>query len=134
MTNAQALCGRAEEIAHRRDHRESYDLAVLRAVAPANVCAEYGLPFVKVGGGAVLYRGNWEVREEVELARACAALGAEIAEIDAFELPVSRAVRHCIVLNKTAPGLRVFPRPAGLPVQHPLGALEGEPPASEQAH
>ncbi|BAC88649.1 16S rRNA (guanine(527)-N(7))-methyltransferase RsmG [Gloeobacter violaceus] len=127
LTNAQALTGRAEDLAHRREHRESYDLAVLRAVAQANVCAEYALPFVKLGGAAVLYRGNWEVQEEVELARACRALGGEIVEVDAFELPVSRAVRHCVVIRKTGPGLRVFPRPAGLPTQHPLGAIEGAP-------
>ncbi|MBC8120286.1 MAG: 16S rRNA (guanine(527)-N(7))-methyltransferase RsmG [Gemmatimonadaceae bacterium] len=131
LTNTRALTARAEDLAHRREHRESYDLALLRAVAPANVCAEYGLPFVKVGGSAVLYRGNWEVLEEVELARACSALGAEIAEVDAFELPLTGAVRHCVQLRKLKPGLGVFPRSSGLPVQHPLGALEGRCPIPE---
>lgn len=128
ITNVQMLTGRAEDLAHRREHRESYDLATLRAVAPANVCAEYGLPFVGVGGSVVLYRGGWEVREEVELARACAALGGEIAEVDAFSLPLSDAVRHAVVLRKLKPSMAVFPRHTGLPAQHPLGAIEGAPP------
>ncbi len=132
LTNTQILTGRAEDFAHRRDHRASYDLATLRAVAPANVCAEYGLPFVKVGGSAILYRGGWEVQEEVELARACTALGAEIAEIDAFQLPETQAIRHCIVLKKVKKGMDVFPRSAGLPTQHPLGAIEGAPPVSPE--
>ncbi len=130
LTNALAITGRAEDLAHRRDHRESYDLALLRAVAPANVCAEYGLPFVKVGGSAILYRGGWEIQEEVELARACTPLGAEIAEVDAFHLPVSGAIRHIVVLKKTAPGLKIFPRHSGLPREHPLGAIEGAPPVA----
>jgi len=124
LTNVQVLSDRAEKIGHQARHREAYDLALVRAVAPATVCAEYALPLLKVGGKALLYRGHWEVREEVEMARAVRVLGGEISEVDAFELPLSQAVRHCVVLTKLKSTLRVFPREDGIPAKHPLGLLE----------
>lgn len=124
LTNIQVLADRAELLGHKKDHREGYDLALVRAVAPPTVCAEYCLPLLKVGGLALLYRGDWEIREEVEMARALRALGGEIKDIDAFSLPLTEATRHCIVLIKTRETSRVFPREDGIPAKHPLGLLE----------
>ncbi len=124
LTNVQIIADRAELLGHKRDHRAGYDLALVRAVAVPTVCAEYALPLLKVGGMALLYRGNWEIREEVEMAKALRVLGGEISEIDAFNLPLSQAVRHTITLTKTRPTLQVFPREDGIPLKHPLGLLE----------
>ena len=44
------LTGRAEELGHRPDLRESFDLVLSRAVARLPVLAELTLPFCKVGG------------------------------------------------------------------------------------
>jgi 16S rRNA (guanine527-N7)-methyltransferase len=131
ISNAQTITGRAEELGHKRQQREGYDLVVLRAVAPANVCAEYGLPFAKVGGRVILYRGTWEEREAQELERAAYALGAKVASVDAFTLPITGAVRHCIHLLKIKPTLEVFPREVGTPTKYPIGALEDPKPSSE---
>ncbi len=124
LTNVQVIPDRAEVVGHQKKHREGYDLALIRAVAPVTVCAEYALPLLKVGGTALLYRGHWEIREEVELGRALMALGGEIREIDAFQLPFSAAVRHCIAVTKNQPTHRAFPREDGLPARHPLGVIE----------
>ncbi len=124
LTNVQVVCDRAEEVGHQNHHRAGYDLALARALAPVTVCAEYALPLLKVGGLALLYRGQWEVREEVELARAVRVLGGEITEVDAFNLPLSQAVRHCIGVTKIKPTLQVFPREDGIPTRYPLGLLE----------
>ncbi len=131
INNAQTITGRAEELGHKRQQREGYDLVVLRAVAPANVCAEYGLPFAKVGGRVILYRGTWEEREAQELERAAYALGAKVASVDEFTLPITRAIRHCIHLLKIKPTLEVFPREVGTPTKYPIGALEDPKPSSE---
>ncbi|MER3476651.1 MAG: 16S rRNA (guanine(527)-N(7))-methyltransferase RsmG, partial [Leptolyngbya sp. ERB_1_2] len=57
LSNVRSLVDRVEQIGQTSGHRESYDLATIRAVAAASVCAEYALPLLKVGGLAVLYRG-----------------------------------------------------------------------------
>jgi 16S rRNA (guanine527-N7)-methyltransferase len=41
IQNARTTSDRVEQVGHQRLHREKYDLALLRAVAPVTVCAEY---------------------------------------------------------------------------------------------
>ena len=56
LKNAAVLCGRAEDLA-LPPHREAYDRALARAVAPLNQLAEYLLPYVRVGGKALCWKG-----------------------------------------------------------------------------
>jgi 16S rRNA (guanine527-N7)-methyltransferase len=45
INNATALTGRGEAIALEAEHRQAYDIALLRAVAPAPVCVRYAFPY-----------------------------------------------------------------------------------------
>ena len=56
--NANLVHSRAEELGQDEDFRESFDLALARAVAPMNVLSEYCLPFVKSGGSFVALMGS----------------------------------------------------------------------------
>ena len=102
LPNADTLLGRAEHLASRASDRpaEPYDLALLRAVAPAAACVRYALPFLKVGGTAILYRGRWTVEEEKETNEAAGRYGGAIANIRAFQTPLSKSVRHCVCVCK----------------------------------
>ena len=60
------LTTRAEDLAQQPAHREQYDVALARAVAPAPVLVEYALPFLRVGGrliaqktGAIRVKTSW---------------------------------------------------------------------------
>ncbi|MBF2027705.1 MAG: 16S rRNA (guanine(527)-N(7))-methyltransferase RsmG [Oscillatoriales cyanobacterium C42_A2020_001] len=121
IANATAIAGRAEELGQNPDHREQYSLAAIRAVAATPVCAEYALPFLQVGGVAVLYRGQWSVEEQRSLATAIALLGGEIEAIEAFNTPITQAERHCIYVRKISATSPEFPRVTGIPAQKPLG-------------
>jgi len=120
IANVLPVTERAEALGQQPDHRAQYDLALLRAVAPANVCAEYALPLLQVGGRAVLYRGQWTDEEQGDLERAIAQLGGQIAQIDSFTTPLSQGQRHCIHLDKVSPTPSRFPRSVGMPRQRPL--------------
>jgi 16S rRNA (guanine527-N7)-methyltransferase len=120
IENAKTASDRVEQVGHQRLHREKYDLALLRAVAPASVCAEYALPLLKLGGGAILYRGQWTEAETEALQPALEELGGTITHIDAFTTPLSQSVRHCLYLRKTAQTPIDFPRAVGVPAQKPL--------------
>lgn len=124
LTQAQTVVGRAEQVGHLSMHREKYDLALIRAVAAPAVCAEYALPLLKLGGTAVLYRGQWQREETTSLASAAQQLGGEIDRIECFETPLSHSIRHCIYLRKTASTPLNFPRPIGVPTQKPLSNLD----------
>ncbi|OCR02515.1 16S rRNA (guanine(527)-N(7))-methyltransferase [Oscillatoriales cyanobacterium USR001] len=100
IKNANTLIGRAEEIAHQPQHRKCYDIAILRAVASASICAKYALPLLKDGGLAILYRGHWTVEEEADLQLVMENLGGAIASVQALTTPLSQSVRHCIYLRK----------------------------------
>ena len=120
LPNVRTVTERAEALGQQAQHRGQYDLALIRAVGPATVCAEYCLPMVRYGGMAVLYRGQWSVEEAEALTEAVHLLGAEVTEVEAFETPLSQGTRHCIYIKKIAGTPDMFPRPVGVPVQSPL--------------
>ncbi len=100
IENAATLLGRSDEIWRQPHHKEAYDIALLRAVGAASLCAKYALPLLKNGGLAVLYRGNWTVEEEAELQNAIGRLGGTVESVEAFTTPVSQGARHCVYLRK----------------------------------
>lgn len=119
VENARTVCDRAEQWG-QTEHRATYDLALVRAVASAAVCAEYALPLLKVGGSAILYRGQWTAEEMAGLEQAVQTLGGEIAAVESFETPISLSIRHCLQIKKTNATPKDFPRSIGTAVQNPL--------------
>jgi 16S rRNA (guanine527-N7)-methyltransferase len=103
IKNATTLIGRAEALTHQFQHRRTYDIALLRAVAPASVCAEYALPLLKTGGLAILYRGHWTDKETESLKPILEKSGGVIESIEGFTTPISKSVRHCVYLRSCAP-------------------------------
>ncbi|WP_242056817.1 16S rRNA (guanine(527)-N(7))-methyltransferase RsmG [Planktothrix sp. FACHB-1355] len=100
IKNATPLTGRSEELGKQRQHRSSYDIALIRAVGSASICAEYALPLLKVGGLAILYRGNWTDEENSSLQATLERLGGTIESTEQFTTPLSKSVRHCLYLRK----------------------------------
>ncbi|MFN6462732.1 MAG: 16S rRNA (guanine(527)-N(7))-methyltransferase RsmG [Nostoc sp. DedVER02] len=120
LTNAKTLVARAEEIGQHPQHRLVYDIALIRAVGAASVCAEYTLPLLKQGGLAIIYRGNWTDEETTSLQNAVKQLGGVIESIEQFTTPLSHSIRHCVYLRKVAITPIEFPRAIGVPTQKPL--------------
>lgn len=120
IQNADTVTGRAEEVGQLTHHRQTYDIALVRALGSAAVCAEYALPLLKPGGLAVLYRGNWTAAETESLQSAVDQLGGVIESTEGFTTPLSQSIRHCLYLRKIAPTPADFPRSPGVPTQQPL--------------
>jgi 16S rRNA (guanine527-N7)-methyltransferase len=123
LKNVRCLVDRAEALGQDPKHRERYNLALIRAVATATVCAEYVIPLLKVGGNAVLYRGQWSDYEQDELQVALDALGGELLHCDRFTTPLTDGQRTCLILRKTSTTPGVYPRAIGIPTQKPISAL-----------
>ena len=120
LNNAKTLLGRAEEVGQQIQHRQQYDLAVIRAVGNVSACAEYALPLVKKAGLAVIYRGTWTQAENESLEIAVTQLGGVIELIEEFSTPLSNSIRHCLYLRKVANTPISFPRAVGIPSQKPI--------------
>ena len=99
ISNANTVIGRAEIVAKETQHQKAYDIALIRAVGSASVCAQYSLPFLKAGGLAVLYRGNWTIEESKTLQNTVKKLGGLIETIEEFTTPITNSIRHCIYLR-----------------------------------
>lgn len=118
--NVETIHGRAEEYAVKEGYRQSYDIAVSRAVANLATLAEYCLPYVKVGGYFVAYKSG-DYKEELRgAANALKILGAKVVKEDVFTLPDSDIERSLIVIQKVKDTPKKFPRKAGLPSKEPL--------------
>lgn len=100
LNNVQAIAARAEELQKKQQYQNHYDLALVRAVGSAHVCAEYALPLVKKGGLAILYRGHWSEAENTELRESLSSLSGKIEEIQELTTPLSQSQRHYLWLRK----------------------------------
>jgi 16S rRNA (guanine527-N7)-methyltransferase len=111
LTDIAVLPDRAETAGHDKSLRESFDIAISRAVATMPWLAEWSLPLVKKGGKMLAMKGP-KVAEELPLsARTLKALGAGPPIIHPVDLP--GAEHHVIVeIPKLAKTDLRYPRPA----------------------
>ena len=124
IENVQPVHGRAEELGRMPEYRESFDLCVSRAVAEMRVLSEYCLPFVKIGGSFVAFKGP-KGREELALSERAVQLlgGGEPRLLDAFrgEQGEERELSHLfIVIPKLRASGKKYPRKAGSVSKDPL--------------
>ena len=124
VRNVTLVHSRAEDGARLPLHREQYDLAVARAVAPLAVLAEYLLPYVRVGGSALCWKGPALQEEMQQGRRAAHLLGGKVEEPIGCEFP-GRAWQHLLLpIQKKEKTARQYPRKAGTPGKSPLGASD----------
>lgn len=118
--DATCIAERAEALAQQKGYRDRYDLALVRAVGSAATCAEYALPFLKVGGQAVLFRGQWSPDDTEALAPVIDLLGGEITDLQSWQTPLTQGTRNCLFIHKYKPTPQEFPRAVGVPAKKPL--------------
>ena len=120
LENVTVVNQRAEEAAHDGAHREAYDLALARAVAPLPVLVELALPFLRIGGALAAPKGSGARREIAEAASALAACGGAVEYAGALEVPETQTPPILVVVRKESPTPTRFPRRPGIPAKHPL--------------
>ena len=109
---------RAEDGAHDKELREKFDVACARAVAQLNTLAEYCMPFVRVGGLFIAYKGA--AQEEIKNAEnAVKVLGGEIEKVIEYELPECGR-RTLISIRKVKSTPLLYPRGQGRERKNPL--------------
>ncbi|MHB1417671.1 MAG: 16S rRNA (guanine(527)-N(7))-methyltransferase RsmG [Chloroflexota bacterium] len=122
LTGVEVIAARAEDLARTPVHRESYDFAIARALAPLPVLAEYCLPFLRQGGLLIALKKGDISREITEARAAIRVLGARRRE----PLPVSLSLlpdsRFLVLIDKVSPTPKAYPRRAGLPAKMPIGS------------
>ena len=113
---AECITARAEEAVATR--RESYDFATSRAVARLNILLELTAPYVRVGGKVLAMKGAAAKEELAECGNAMKKLGLKLEEVKEF--PIDGTSHAVIILKKTAPTPKQYPRRFANPKQSPL--------------
>src|ERR687893_1385558 len=124
LQNLDLIQGRVEDVGKKAAYRETFDLAVARALAELPVVVEYCAPLVRVGGKILAMKGGLT---EEELSRGVAAsheLGAEVCEVREvkYRAELPQKERQLVVFEKILATPEKFPRRVGLAKKRPLGA------------
>ncbi len=114
--DAQCITARAEE--QVQACREQYDFATSRAVARLPILLELTAPYVKVGGAVLAMKGSAAAEELAEAKNAIKTLGLKLEA--ARDFSIDGAVHTVIVLRKTAPTPKQYPRRYAKIKQSPL--------------
>ena len=101
-------------------HREKYDIAIARAVAPLNILLEYLMPFAKVNGKCLCMKGSNSEEEIKNSKNAIKVLGGEFIKTEEFYIPNTDIKRRIVQINKVKETNNKYPRKAGTPSKEPL--------------
>lgn len=120
LKDVGVAAARAEELAHDPGHRESYRLALARAVAPLPVLVEIALPFLSIGGRLVTPKSSSALDEVAASTNALAECGGEVEAVEALELPWDGTAPTVVIVRKVARTPDRYPRRPGIPAKQPL--------------
>ena len=120
LDNTRVIRGRGEELAHESAFREKFDLSTARALGSLVVDLELTVPFLKIGGVALYYKGGG-VNEEIGRAReALSVLHAEIEEVWEVKVPFRERRNFLVMVRKKGATPPSLPRRVGIPQKRPL--------------
>ncbi len=120
LKDVEIVVGRAEEIAHRSEYREQFDIVLSRAVAGLPALVELTLPFCAIGGGFIAQKkGNIEA-EVQQASRAISLLSGKLADVKSIELPEFTDARWLVVIDKIGESPPQYPRRPGIPAKRPI--------------
>ena len=118
--DARLIHARAEEGGQDLDLRECFDFAVSRAVARLNVLCEYCLPYVRLSGSFIAFKGGAAEDEINSASKAINILGGGKKQVFKFELPDNCGSRTLVKIEKSRPTPDKYPRHNGKIKSKPL--------------
>jgi 16S rRNA (guanine527-N7)-methyltransferase len=117
LREVEVVARRAEEVGRDPRYRETFDVAVARALAPMPVLAELCLPLVRVGGRLLAQKTEGEDLDAAR--RAIDALGGALNSSVAAP-SAARGTGTVVIVDKVRPTPPVYPRRPGVPTRKPL--------------
>lgn len=120
LTDVTFYHDRAELFARNKNFRQQFDLVTARAVAKMSVLTELCLPLVKLNGKFIALKGPNAETELNEADRAIKLLGGQLENLFTINLPDDQGERNIIIVNKTKPTPKTYPRKPGTPNKSPI--------------
>lgn len=116
MKNVKVISDRAEKLAHQVNLREKMDLVTARAFAKFPVLLEIALPFLKINGFLIAFRGPENDENDLTLIK---KLGGILIKSEEYSLPTGEC-RQLWIIQKTQKSSAKLPREIGVPKKRPL--------------
>jgi len=120
LDGVEIVVGRAEDVAHKAQYREKFELVLSRAVARLPTLVELTLPFCAVGGSFVAQKKGLIDPELSQAVRAISLLGGNFREMKRVDLEEFTEERWLITIDKVLPTPQQYPRRPGIPAKRPL--------------
>lgn len=118
INGVTTIHSRAEDFAIK--NREKFDIALSRAVAGVPTLSEYLIPFVRVGGKVLMYKGASADEELSNGEKAIHVLGGKVEKILNFTLKEVESERNIVVIKKINKTDKKYPRGKNLPKTKPI--------------
>jgi 16S rRNA (guanine527-N7)-methyltransferase len=120
LENVEIIVGRAEQVAHQTEYRESFDIVLSRGVAPLATLVELTLPFCTIGGSFIAQKKG-EIEPELSQAtKAISILGGNLRVVKKIDLEEFTDERQLIIIDKVSVTPLKYPRRPGIPAKRPL--------------
>lgn len=108
ISDIKIINARAEDVVN--DYRENFDIVTARAVSGLSIILELSIPFIKVEGSFIAYKGN-SYTEEISTAKKCMdTLEVSLENIFRYELPKQYGSRSLLFFTKRKPTSKKYPR------------------------
>lgn len=104
------LVARGEDIGKDEKFREQFDIAVMRGVGKIPINAEVGLPFVKIGGFLVLWKGEKDISQISKFEQFIEELGGNVEKTVPYKLGDDTQTRYLLVIKKVSKTPAKYPR------------------------
>ncbi len=123
LQNVRVLHARAEQAGEWPAYRETFDLAVARALAALPVVVEYCAPLVRTGGTILAMKARLSEEELLKGTAASWELGLALRGVleVKYRVPLHQKERRLVVLDKVEATPDRFPRRVGIAKKRPLG-------------
>ena len=110
LNNVEFIHSRAEDGSRKIGYRDSYDIAISRAVANLSLLTELCLPYVKIGGHFIALKGP-AVDQEIDDAKyAVQVLGGKIVKTMELDIEGTDLKHNLVVIRKVKATPKDFPR------------------------
>lgn len=121
LNKTNIICSRSEN--YIKNNREFFDLVTSRAVADLTVLTELSLPYVKVRGFFVSYKGDSKVEVDAAL-YAMEKLGGKLKSIINLTLPNENSKRSLVIVEKITSTPSLYPRTYDKILKKPLKIIQ----------
>lgn len=122
LKNVKTICARSEEYA--KSNEEKFSAAAARAVTAAGILAELLVPFVKIGGKLITFKGPKATEELETVGNRWAELGLSSPKLIPYSYDEKK--RYLLVWEKTARSPKSMPRRPGMAEKFPWYEMTGK--------